>query len=264
MIYFVATPIGNLKDITFRAIETLEKVDLIACEDTRHSIKLLNHYNIKKPLKSFHKFNEKVCGEKLISEAMSGKEIAVISDAGTPLISDPGSVLVQMLKEKNIEFTVIPGANAFVPALILSGIATDKFSFIGFLPEKNKDREKLLECYKEIESSLIIYSAPQDVEKDILTLYKAFGERKAAAVREITKIHEEAVNFNLSEGLGGDKRGEYVLIVEGGKKEMPEMTEKEHINYYIDKGFDKKEALKLAARDRGISKSDLYKYTIEK
>jgi len=264
MIYFVATPIGNLRDITFRAIETLEKVDLIACEDTRHSIKLLNHYKIKKPLISFHKFNEKACGEKLVGEAMAGKEIAVISDAGTPLISDPGSVLVQMLKEKNIDFTVIPGANAFVPALILSGMSTSKFSFIGFLPEKNKDREKLLECYKELESTLIIYSAPQDVEKDISTLYKAFGERKAAAVREITKMHEETANFNLSEGLGGDKRGEYVLIVEGGKKEMPEMSEKEHIDYYIEKGFDKKEALKLAARDRGISKSELYKYTIEK
>jgi len=264
MIYFVATPIGNLKDITFRAIETLEKADLIACEDTRHSIKLLNHYNIKKPLISFHKFNEKTCGEKLISEAMSGKEIAIISDAGTPLISDPGSVLVEMLKEKNIDFTVIPGANAFVPALILSGMPTDKFTFIGFLPEKNKDREKLLSSYKELESTLIIYSAPQDVEKDILTLYKVLGERKAAAVREITKIHEEAVSFNLSGGLEGEKRGEYVLIVEGGKKEIPEMTEKEHIDYYIEKGYDKKEALKLAARDRGVSKSDLYKYTIEK
>jgi len=264
MIYFVATPIGNLKDISYRAIETLEKADLIACEDTRHSIKLLNHYNIKKPLVSFHKFNERESGEKLIKEAESGKEIAVISDAGTPLISDPGCVLVQMLKENNIDYTVIPGANAFVPALILSGMATDRFSFIGFLPEKTKDREKLLENYKELESTLIIYSAPQDVEKDILTLYKVLGERKAAAVREITKIHEEAVNFNLSEGLTRDKRGEYVLIIEGGKKIIPVMTEKEHIDYYIEKGFDKKEALKMAARDRGVSKSDLYKFTIEK
>jgi 16S rRNA (cytidine1402-2'-O)-methyltransferase len=264
MIFFVATPIGNLKDITLRAIEILENADLIACEDTRHSIRLLNHYKIKKPLISFHKFNEKTCGEKLISEAEGGKNIAVISDAGTPLISDPGSLLVNMLKERNIAFTVIPGANAFVPALILSGMATDKFTFIGFLPEKNKDREALLSAYKEIESSLIFYCAPQDVDKDILTLFKVFGNRKAAAVREITKIHEETVNFNLEDGLQTEKRGEYVIVVEGGKKEIPQMSEKEHIEYYIDKGFDKKEALKLAAKDRGVSKSDLYKFTIEK
>ena len=151
MLYFVSTPVGNLKDMTFRALEVLKSVDLIACEDTRTSLKLLNHYEIKKPLVSYHKFNEKVAGEKLIEELKSGKSIAVISDAGTPVISDPGNVLCKLLIENDLEYTVIPGATAFVPALILSGMDSAKFSFIGFLPEKKKDVEQLLSKYKNIE-----------------------------------------------------------------------------------------------------------------
>ena len=167
MLYFVSTPVGNLKDITLRALEVLKSVDLIACEDTRTSLKLLNHYEIKKPLVSYHKFNERVAGEKLIDELKSGKNVAVISDAGTPIISDPGNVLCKMLIENDLEYTVIPGATAFVPALMLSGLDASKFSFIGFLPEKKKDVEEILSKYKNLDSTLIFYCAPHDIKKTV-------------------------------------------------------------------------------------------------
>lgn len=265
MLYFVATPIGNLKDISTRALDVLSQVDEIACEDTRHSITLLTAYGIKKPLISYHKFNEKESGEKIIAKLKEGKNIAVISDAGTPIISDPGNVLVNMLIESGEEYTVIPGACAFVNALVLSGLDSSKFSFLGFLPEKNTDRKDLLAIYKNIPSTLIFYSAPHDVKKDILTLYNELGDRQAVAVKEITKLHERVVRFNLKDGLGEEPKGEYVILVEGGKQENPlnELSEAEHIKYYIDKGIDKKEALKMVAKERGVSKSSLYKYTIE-
>ncbi len=265
MLYIVGTPIGNLKDISLRALEVLRSVDEIACEDTRRSLTLLNAYQIKKPLSSYHKFNEKEAGLKLVEKLKDGKNIALITDAGMPVISDPGNLLVNLLVENNLEFTVVPGACAFVSALILSGLDSSRFAFLGFLPDKNSQRQEFLERYKNLDMTLIFYSAPHDVKKDIESLYKAFGERRAVAVREITKIHESVEEFNLACGLNGEARGEYVLLVEGGKLENKnlELSEKEHIDLLISQGLDKKEALKKVAKERGVSKSSLYKYTLE-
>ncbi len=264
MLYFVATPIGNLKDMTYRAVETLSSVDEIACEDTRRSLTLLNAYGIKKPLFSYHKFNEKEAGEKIIEKLKDGKNIAVISDAGTPSVSDPGFVLTQMLIENGLEYTVIPGACAFVNALVLSGLDSARFCFLGFLPEKNKDRQEFLEKYKNLDATLIFYSAPHNIKKDIESIYSAFGDRLAVAVKEITKLYEKAERFNLKDGLPTDAKGEYVLLVEGGKQENPLnlLSEEEHIKHYLELGLDKKQALKTVAKERGVSKSLLYKYTV--
>ncbi len=266
MIYFIATPIGNLKDISLRALETLRSVDVIFCEDTRHSLKLLNAYDIKKPLKSCHKFNEREAAEKIIGAAREGKEIAVISDAGMPVISDPGNVVCSALKEAGIEYTVIPGANAFLSALILSALPADRFAFLGFLPDKDSEKKALLERYKNLDMTVCLHSAPQDVDRDISAAYSVFGDRNACAVREITKIHEQAVAFKLSEGLQGEKRGEYVLVIEGAKESVNPLnnfSEKEHILHYMRGGMDKKSAVKQAAKDRGVPKSELYKYSID-
>lgn len=265
MLYFVATPIGNLGDITLRAIETLKSVDVIACEDTRHSLKLLNSLEIKKQLISYHKFNEKASGEKIIALLKDGKDVAVISDAGTPIVSDPGSVLVQMLIENDLPFTVIPGANAFVPALILSGLSAQRFVFIGFLPTKKRDREELLRGYKDVDATLIFYSAPHDIVKDVEDLAEILGNRKAVAVKEITKIYESRYEFNLSEGFCGEAKGEFVLLVEGGSKQndLLSLSIEEHIQHYISSGLDKKEAIKKVAKDRNLPKNEVYKFTIE-
>ena len=266
MIYFVATPIGNLGDITLRALETLRAVDEIYCEDTRHTIKLLNAYDIKKPLVACHKFNEREAAERIIAAARAGKNLAIVSDAGMPVISDPGWVVAKSLKEAGLEYTVIPGANAFLSALVLSALPAERFAFIGFLPDKEGERKKLLEKYRDSDLTLCFHVAPQDVDRHISSIYSVFGDRKACAVREITKLHEEAQPFTLNEGLSGEKRGEYVLIVEGaGEKENPlnALSEREHILHYMGEGLDKKEALKLAARDRGVPKSELYKFTID-
>lgn len=264
MLYFVGTPIGNLKDISYRAVEVLSAVDEIACEDTRHSLGLLNAYGIKKPLTAYHKFNEREAGEKLIEKLKSGKNVALITDAGMPVISDPGNILTQMLIENGLEFTVIPGACAFVSALVLSGLDSSKFCFLGFMPSKSSERKAFLEKYKSLDMTLIFYSAPHDVKKDIESIYNVFGDRVAVAVKEITKMHEKAERFNLKNGLSSEPKGEYVILVEGGKIENDnlKLTEKEHIELYIKNGYDKKEALKAVAKERGVSKSSLYKYTI--
>lgn len=266
MLYFVATPIGNLKDITYRAVEILNFVDEIACEDTRRSIVLLNAYGIKKPLTAYHKFNEREASEQIISKLKNGKNIAVISDAGMPVISDPGNILVKRLIEENLEFTVAPGANAFLSALLLSGLDSARFAFVGFLPDKESERKNLLERYKKLDMTLAFYSAPHDVKKDAKSIYEVFGDRRAVAVKEITKIHEKALSFNLKDGFPEEPKGEYVLLVEGfdEKAEIREMSEEEHIKKHLDEGMDKKEALKRVAKERGVSKSSLYKYTIEK
>ena len=266
MIYFVATPIGNLKDITLRALETLRSVDEIYCEDTRHTIKLLNAYDIKKPLIACHKFNEKEAAERIIASAKEGREIAVVSDAGMPVISDPGNVVCTALTEAGLQYTVIPGANAFLSALILSALPADRFAFIGFLPDKEKDRKAVLDRYKNVDLTLCFHVAPQDVDRHISSMYSVFGDRRACAVREITKLHETVEHFNLKDGLPGEKRGEYVLIVEGAPQaESPlnSLSEREHILFYMEQGMDKKQALKAAARDRGVSKSELYKFAID-
>ncbi len=266
MVYFVSTPIGNLKDITLRALETLRSADVIFCEDTRHTLKLLNAYDIKKPLQSCHKFNEREAAEKIAAAASEGKQVAVVSDAGMPVVSDPGNIVCTVLRERGIGYTVLPGANAALSALVLSAMPADSFLFLGFLPEKSGERKKLLQKYRDIEATLIFHAAPQDLDGYIACLFEILGDRPACAVREITKVHEECISFNLSEGLSCEKRGEFVLIVGGAKRaECPLncLPPEEHIKRYMDEGYDKKEALKLAARDRGVPKSELYKYTID-
>lgn len=266
MVYFVATPIGNLKDITLRALEVLRSVDVIYCEDTRHSVVLLNAYDIKKPLKACHKFNEREAAEKIIADAAEGKEVAVISDAGMPVISDPGNIVCEELKKAGVEYTVIPGANAALSALILSGLPCDRFTFVGFLPDKAGARKELLEKFKSAQSTLVFHVAPQDIDRHICSIYEVFGSRRACAVREITKLHEEAIPFTLEEGLAGEKRGEYVLVVEGAKEEenpLCKLSEKEHILHYMAGGMDKKDAVKQAAKDRGVPKSEMYKFSLD-
>lgn len=266
MVNFVATPIGNLKDITLRALEVLRAADIIYCEDTRHTLKLLNAYEIKKPLKACHKFNEREAAESIIAAAREGKEIAIVSDAGMPVISDPGNTVCAELKAAGVPYTVIPGANAFLSALVLSAFPAGKFAFIGFLPDKTGEKKRVLEKYKNLDMTLCFHVAPQDIDRDVCAMYSVFGERRACAVREITKVHEEATEFNLSNGLSGEKRGEYVILVEGAKEcENPlnKLSEKEHILHYMRGGMDKTEAVKRAARDRGVTKSELYKFSID-
>ena len=266
MVTFVATPIGNLGDISLRALEALREADVIFCEDTRHTLKLLKYYEIRKPLLSCHKFNELSAAEKRAELAKEGKSVAVVTDAGTPVISDPGNLLVNVLREHGIAYTLVPGACAFVAALVLSGFPADKFAFLGFLPDKGKERKAVLEKYAALDMTLIFHAAPQDVDGYIRDMFSAFGDRRAAAVREITKIHEESVLFRLSEGLPGEKRGEYVLVVEGakeGENPLNALSEREHILHYMRAGLDKKEALKRAARDRGVSKSELYPFSVD-
>lgn len=265
MIYFVATPIGNLKDITLRALEILRGADIIFCEDTRHSVKLLNAYDIKKPLQACHKFNERVAAEKILAAAREGKRVAVISDAGMPVISDPGNIVCSVLRDAGEKFTVIPGANAALSALVLSAMPADRFAFIGFLPDKAGEKRKLLERYANLDMTTIFHVAPQDVDRDICAVYEVFGERRACAVREITKLHEECVPFTLSKGLAGEKRGEYVLIVEGAKpyNALCELSAEEHLRQYIAGGMDKKDAVKQVAKDRGVAKSEIYKIALK-
>ena len=264
MLYLVATPIGNLKDISLRALEVLKSVDEIACEDTRHSLTLLRAYEINKPLFSYHKFNERESGEKLIEKLKQGKNIALITDAGMPVVSDPGNILVKMLIENDLEYTIVPGACAFISALALSGLDASRFCFLGFLPQKTGERKEFLEKYKNLEATLIFYSAPHDVVKDVETLYSVFGDRNAVAVKEITKLHEKVERFNLKEGYPNQPKGEYVLLVEGGSKEdeNKELSNKQLIDLYISQGLDKKDALKKVAKERNIPKSELYKLTI--
>ena len=266
MIYFVATPIGNLQDITLRALETLKSADVIFCEDTRHTLKLLNAYEIKKPLYACHKFNEAEAAQKILDASRRGETVAIVSDAGTPVVYDPGNVVCQVLRDAGEPYTLIPGACAFVAGLVLSALPADRFAFLGFLPDKAGEKRAVLEKYKDCDLTLIFHSAPQDIDKNLAAMYEVFGERKAAAVREITKIHEESVRFNLSEGLAGEKRGEYVLLIEGAKQTrspLCDLSEKEHIRHYMAAGLEKKEALKRAAKDRGVSKSELYPFSID-
>mgnify|MGYP001778932214 CR=1 FL=1 len=266
MVTFVATPIGNLKDITLRALETLKNADVIFCEDTRHTLKLLNAYEIRKPLLSCHKFNEREAAERIAAAAREGKEVAIVSDAGMPVISDPGNLVCRTLREQGIDYTVAPGANAALSALILSGLPADRFAFVGFLPEKAGEKRELLERYARAEETLLFHSAPQDVDRDVAAMAEALGDRAACAVREITKLHEEAQPFRLAEGLPGEKRGEYVLVVEGakaGENALNALSETEHIRHYMEMGLDKKEALKRASKDRGVTKSALYPFAID-
>lgn len=265
MLYFVSTPIGNLKDVSLRAIEVLKEVDVIACEDKRHSLPFLNAYEIKKPLISYQKFNEEKTAPEIISLLKEGKNVAVISDAGTPVLSDPGAVLCKKLRKEGLEYTVIPGANALLPALILSAFDCSNFAFIGFLPPKKGQIKELLSSYENLPCPLVFYCAPHDLIKTVELLYEFLGEREACAVKEITKIHESAVRFNLKNGLSIDERGEFVIVVEGAKKDkcFEKLPVKEHIAAYIESGMSKMDAIKAVAKERGVPKSSLYKYIVD-
>jgi 16S rRNA (cytidine1402-2'-O)-methyltransferase len=265
-LYIVATPIGNLKDISFRAVEALRSCEAIACEDTRHSLILLNAYEIKKPLISLHKFNEKAAAQEIVGRVKAGRNIAYISDAGMPCISDPGLELVRTALEEGISYTVIPGPSAFLSALVLSGFDSSRFLFLGFLPQKKSERQRLLENVRDLPFTLIFYCPPHDIDKDIKSVYSVLGERRFAAVKEITKIHERVIFGKLSEGISEEIRGEYVLICEGaGEVESPlnALTIEEHIEHYIKLGRSKMEAIKLVAKERSLPKNEVYKYTLQ-
>ena len=266
MISFVATPIGNLKDITLRALDALREADAVFCEDTRRTLGLLNAYEIRKPLFSCHKFNERDAAARILELSREGKKVCIVSDAGMPVVSDPGREVCRILREAGEEYTVLPGANAALCALVLSAFPADRFTFIGFLPEKKSERAQLLARYASAVETLIFHCAPQDVDGYVGAMFAAFGDRRACAVREITKLHEESREFRLSEGLAGEKRGEYVLVVEGAAcavNPMNALSVREHVLAYMEQGLDKKEALKRAARDRGVAKSEIYRETID-
>ncbi len=264
-LYFVATPIGNLKDITYRAVETLNMVDAILCEDTRHSMVLLNALNIAKPLYAFHKFNYAKTIPTYVEMLNSGKNLALISDAGMPAISDPGAEIVSALIENQIPYTIIPGASAGLSALVLSGQNTQNFCFLGFLPEKKI--EDFLNPYVNLPATLIFYSAVHDVNKDISTLFKHLGNRKLTVVRELTKKFEQVTHTTLQQGYNGELKGEFVLVVEGNKTQnsaLNQLSVEEHFNFYLNLGNDRKEAMKLVAKDRGVAKNEIYKALIKK
>ena len=264
MIYFVATPIGNLKDITLRALEVLQSVDVIACEDTRNSLKLLNHYNIKKKLIAYHKFNENNSSDGIIKLAKEGKNIAVISDAGMPVISDPGYVLIQKLIQNNIEYTVVPGASASLSALLLSGMDSTTFTFVGFLDEQNKKRKKQVENIKNINSTLIFYVSPYNLQKDVEFLNSMLGSRKACLVNEITKMYEKTIHFTLDKLPEFEPKGEYVLVVEGvAECENNISTPQQELQTLLESGMPKNEAIKQVAKMFNVPKNEIYKLTIK-
>lgn len=266
MISFVATPIGNLKDITLRALDELRAADVVFCEDTRHTVRLLSAYEIKKPLLSCHKFNEREAAEKMIALSREGKRVAVVSDAGMPVISDPGGSVIALLKEAGEPFTVLPGACAFVCALLLSGLPADRFTFVGFLPEKRSQRLDELKRYTHVRNTLIFHCAPQDVNAYTSLMFEAYGRRRAALVREISKIYEESISFMLGEWDGREVKGECILLVEGAQEEIDPLcalSVREHVAALMEEGLDKKEALKRAAKARGVPKSELYKETLD-
>lgn len=264
-LYLVATPIGNLEDITLRALKILKDVDLIAAEDTRNTLKLLNHYEISKPLISYHRHNEELKVDNLISKLKNGENIAVVSDAGTPGISDPGEVIVKSAIENNIEVIPIPGACAAINALVASGLDTKEFSFYGFLPlNKKLRREKLDELKRETKTS-IIYEAPHKLQNTLEDLKKIVEDRKIVLAREITKIHEEFIRGNIEEIISksANLKGEMIILIGGATKKeeetaLNELSLEEHYNYYKNLGLDKKEIIKRIAKDRGVSKNEIY------
>ena len=268
ILYLVATPIGNLDDITIRAINTLKNVDVIAAEDTRHTLKLLNHFNISKPLISFYRHNEQIKSDSIINKLKNGENIALVSDAGTPAISDPGSVLVKDAIENNIKVISIPGPCAAITAITCSGMDTSEFSFIGFLPTNKKLRkEKFLNLSQETKT-LIIYEAPHKINSTLNDILENLGDRKITICRELTKIHEEILRGNISDiiKLLTNPKGEFIIILEGDKSKPQEendlcnLTLEEHYNFYKKTGLDKKEIIKQIAKDRKVPKNDIYKY----
>ena len=271
ILYLCATPIGNLNDITPRVIETLRDCDLIAAEDTRNSIKLLNHFMIDTPMTSYHEFNKIDKAKTLIGKLKEGLNIALITDAGTPAISDPGEVLVKMCIEEGITVTSLPGPAALIVALTLSGLSTRRFCFEGFLPPDKKDRKRILEELKNESRTIILYEAPHHLKGTLNELFETLSDRKITLCRELTKKFESVMPMSISSAIAyyenNEPRGEFVLVIEGKSfKEQDEekiqsfsdMSIEDHMKLYEDKGIDRKEAMKLVAKDRGVSKRDIY------
>ena len=270
-LYLVATPIGNLEDITFRAIRTLKEVDIIGAEDTRHSIKLLNHFDIKTPMTSYHEFNKIDKAKYLVKEMLDGKNVAIITDAGTPGISDPGEEVVKQCYEAGIEVTSIPGPAACITALTMSGQNTRRFAFEAFLPYDKKERSAILEQLKDETRTIIIYEAPHRLVKTLEELQGVLGDRDITLCKELTKVYEKAEKSTLSALIKKyeetDVKGEHVLVIAGKSFEQKrqeqiasyeEMSVEEHMKLYEDKGMDRKEAMKQVAKDRGVSKREIY------
>ena len=276
-LFLCATPIGNLGDMTPRVVETLQAVDLIAAEDTRNSIKLLNHFEIHTSMTSYHEYNKVEKAKYLIEQLQAGKDVALITDAGTPVISDPGEVLVQMCQEAGITVTSLPGAAACITALTLSGLSTRRFCFEGFLPADKKEKKDILENLKNESRTIVLYEAPHHLTRTLDELYEALGDRRMTICRELTKKFEEVIPTTIYDARvifeNKEPRGEYVLVIEG--RSLSELKQKkalewqsisieEHMKHYEEQGFDNKESMKKVAKDRGISKREVYQYLIEK
>ena len=275
-IYLVPTPIGNLKDITLRALEVLENVDIIAAEDTRQTLKLLNHFDIKKTLISYHQHNEQGKSEDILELAEQGKSIAIVTDAGTPGISDPGAVIVQKCIENNFEFEVLPGATAITTALVYSGLDTTKFLFRGFISRETKERKILFDEIRNSKESLIFYESPHRLLSTLNLLHTELGNRKIAVCRELTKLHEEIRRGSLEEIINyfseRSIKGEFVLVVEGkqqeqidreNKEKWEELSIEDHIRLLMNEGLNKKESIKKVAKDRGLQKNIVYQIATE-
>lgn len=274
ILYLCATPIGNLEDMTFRAIRTLKEADLIAAEDTRNSIRLLNHFEIQTPMTSYHEYNKYDKGRKLIEKLLEGKNVALITDAGTPGISDPGEELVRMCHESGIRVTSVPGAAACITALTMSGLPTRRFAFEAFLPSEKKEREKILTELEGETRTIILYEAPHRLVRTLKLLEERLGNgRNVAVCRELTKKHETVYRGTLQDAVSyyesTEPRGECVLVIDGKSPEEIErekqrkweqMSIEDHVAYYISQGCDRKEAMKKTAQDRGVSKREIYNY----
>lgn len=271
-LFLCATPIGNLEDITYRVLRILKEVDLIAAEDTRHSLKLLNHFEIKTPMTSYHEYNKVAKAKYLVSLLQEGKNIAVITDAGTPGISDPGEEVVRQCHEAGIEVSSVPGPAACITALTMSGLRTRRFAFEAFLPSDKKERQMVLEELKEETRTIILYEAPHHLVQTLKELFDALGDRDMTLCKELTKKHERAEKSTISELLAKfeteEPRGEYVLVIEGKtfeekklekQKDWCSISIQEHMEHYMSQGIDKKDAMKMVAKDRGVSKRDIYK-----
>lgn len=268
-LYICATPIGNLEDITLRALRVLKECDAIACEDTRHSAALFFKYEINKPLISYHQHNEQIRSEQILDRVENGESIVLVSDAGMPCISDPGYILVKKARERNLPVTVLPGANAGLCALVLSGFKCDRFVFEGFLPKTNKERKMRLEALKIEERAIILHESPHHLEKTIEELSNYLGSRKIAIAREITKIHEECIIFPLNEWKEKmpTVKGEFVLVLEEKenieKEEYEHISLKEQVKLLMDQGIDKKSAVKQVAKRMNVAKNDVYMEAVD-
>ena len=271
-LYIVATPIGNLEDISLRALRILKEVDLIAAEDTRQTLKLLNHFEINKPLISYHRHNEEIKSEILIEKLENGENIALVSDAGTPGICDPGEEIIKKAIDNNIEVIPIPGACAMINALIASGISTKEFTFFGFLPLNKKLRKQKLDEIENSQKTIIIYEAPHKMESTLKDLKEILNKRKIVLARELTKIHEEFIRKDVDQILENisNLKGEMILIIEGNtskndnQNELNTLTLEEHYNYYKENGLSKKEIIKKIAKDRNLNKNEVYMQFLNK